>query len=118
MSNEIFGLKTCDTCRKARKALDEAGVDYAYTDVRTDGVSTKDLTNWVSALGWEKVLNKSSTTWRGLDEADKEGLDDKKAVALMADHPTLIKRPVIVRDGMDVTVGWSKEVQERLLKGD
>jgi arsenate reductase len=111
----FYGLKTCDTCRKARKALDAAGVDYSYTDVRDDGVAKKDLTAWAKQVGWEKLLNKSSTTWRALDDADKENLSEKKAVDLMAANPTLIKRPVIVRGATEVFVGWSKETQDAVL---
>ena len=111
----FYGLKTCDTCRKARKALDAAGVDYSYKDVREDGVAKKDLSLWSKQIGWEKLLNKSSTTWRALDDADKENLSEKKAVDLLAANPTLIKRPVIVRGGTEVFVGWSKETQSAVL---
>ena len=110
----LYGLKNCDTCRKAKKALDAAGADYAFKDVREDGVTKAQITKWAKAVGWEKLLNKSSTTWRGLDEADKDSVTEKKAVALMAEHPTLIKRPVIEHDGA-ITVGWAKDVQSAYL---
>ncbi|MEO1135368.1 MAG: arsenate reductase [Pseudomonadota bacterium] len=116
---KLYGLKTCDTCRKARKALDAAGKDAAFHDVRADGVTKAQLTRWATAAGWEKLLNKSSTTWRGLDDAEKDAITEKKALALMAEHPTLIKRPVIemaIENGpTQVFVGWSKDVQEKLL---
>ena len=111
----FYGLKTCDTCRKARKALDAAGVDYTYTDVRADGVAKAELKRWAAAAGWATLLNKSSTTWRGLDTAEKDGLTEARAVALMAAHPTLIKRPVIVRTEMDIHIGWSAETQNAVL---
>ncbi|MCA8895011.1 MAG: hypothetical protein KDA48_07110, partial [Amphiplicatus sp.] len=96
---KIYSLKTCDTCRKAIKALEGAGADLKIVDVRTDGVTKKQIEVWAKAVGWEKLLNKSSTTWRGLDDSDKEGVNEKRAVALMAVHPTLIKRPVIEANG-------------------
>ena len=111
----LHGLKTCDTCRKAKKALDAAGVDYSFKDVREDGVTKAQVSKWAKAVGWEKLLNKASTTWRGLDDADKNGVTEKKAVALMAEHPTLIKRPLI-ENGKSITVGWTKETQDAVLK--
>jgi len=101
----LFGLKTCDTCRKALKAL---GTRARFHDVRADGVSKAQIRRWAKAVGWENLLNTRSTTWRGLDAADKADLDDAQAIALMAAHPTLIKRPVIEANG-EVHVGWSKE---------
>jgi Spx/MgsR family transcriptional regulator len=95
----IYGLKTCDTTRAARKWLDAAGVAYTFHDVREDGLTNALVERWVKQLGWEKVLNKSSTTWRELPEAEKAGVDAKKAVTLLLAHPTLVKRPVLDRDG-------------------
>lgn len=111
----LYGLKNCDTCKKARKALDAAGNNVTFHDVRADGVTKTQIANWAKAAGWEKLLNKSSTTWRGLDESDKEGVTEKTALALMAEHPTLIKRPIIEKGPTQVFVGWSKDVQEKLL---
>lgn len=114
MTLTIYHLKTCDTCRKAIKALQGAGHELTLIDVRADGVPPKDLERFAQAVGWEKLLNTRSTTWRGLDETDKAEMTAEKAVALMSEHPTLIKRPVIDRpiDGdASVTVGWTKEVQ-------
>ncbi|MBI1392735.1 MAG: Spx/MgsR family RNA polymerase-binding regulatory protein [Alphaproteobacteria bacterium] len=114
----FYGLKACDTCRKARKELEIAGVDYTYRDVRDDGVTSADVTRWTKALdgeaGWEKLVNKSSTTWRGLDAAEKEGLNESKAAKMLVAHPTLLKRPLIERDG-DVFVGWTSETKAALL---
>ena len=111
----LFGLKNCDTCKKALKALKEAGHEPGFHDVRADGVTKAYLTKWAKAAGWEKLLNKSSTTWRGLSDAEKEGVTEQKALALMAEHPTLIKRPVIEKGPTQVFVGWSKDVQDRVL---
>jgi arsenate reductase len=110
----LYGLKTCDTCRKAMKALENAGADFKFVDVRDDGVTRKQLETWAKAVGWKKLLNKASTTWRGLPDKDKDGVDEEKAIALMAAHPTLIKRPVI-EDGGKVFVGWSEATKKAVL---
>ena len=112
----LYGLKNCDTCKKARKALEAAGKAPEFHDVRADGVTKAQIAKWATSAGWEKLLNKSSTTWRGLDDADKDGVTEKKALALMAAHPTLIKRPIIENGATQVYVGWSKDVQAELLK--
>ncbi|MAW80008.1 MAG: hypothetical protein CMI63_07200 [Parvularcula sp.] len=111
----LYGLKNCDTCRKAKKALDGAHVRYAFHDVREEPPTKMQIGRWAKAAGWEKLLNKSSTTWRGLSDAEKDGVTEKKALALMAEHPTLIKRPVIENGPTQVFVGWSKEVQDKVL---
>ena len=111
----IWHLKTCDTCRKAIKALQAAGHDPRLIDVRADGVEAGALDRWIAAVGRDRLLNTRSTTWRGLDEADRAGVDDAKAVALMTAHPTLIKRPVIEANGT-VYAGWTKDVQAALFK--
>jgi Spx/MgsR family transcriptional regulator len=110
----VWGLKTCDTCKKALKWLDGEGVAYASKDVRADGVPAADLARWIDAVGWETLVNKASTTWRGLDDADKEGIDAAKAKALLAEHPTLIKRPVFVT-GDEVVVGF-RDAQKQALQ--
>ncbi|MEM9059930.1 MAG: ArsC/Spx/MgsR family protein [Pseudomonadota bacterium] len=104
----LYGLKTCDTCRKAIKALEEAGHAVKAVDVRSDGVPQKTLKSWVAEHG-QALVNTRSTTWRGLDEAARAKAESDPA-ALLAQHPTLIKRPVIENAGA-VTVGWLKPVQ-------
>ncbi len=111
----LYGLKNCDTCRKAKKAFDTAGVEYVFKDVRADGVTKAQVTRWAKQVGWEKLLNKSSTTWRGLADAEKDSVNEKRAVALMTEHPTLIKRPVIENGPTQVFAGWSKDVQDAVL---
>ena len=93
---KLVGLKNCDTCRKAKKWLDAAGVEYVYHDVRADGLAPSDLEKWADVLGWEKLLNKRGTTWRTLDESVKADVDQAKAVELMAEHPTLMKRQTLL----------------------
>ena len=113
MNLKLYGLKNCDTCRKALKALGAAGVEHAFADVRADGVSKEQIAGWAGAVGWQKLLNTKSTTWRGLPDGEKADVDEAKAVALLAEHPTLLKRPVIEAGGK-VTVGWSADVQAGL----
>lgn len=105
----FWGLSTCDTARKALKSLREAGFDPQVTDVRADGVAKSDLEAILAAVG-DKALNKASTTWRGLSDSDKAG----EILDLLAEHPTLIKRPVIQKDG-EITVGWDKATQAKWL---
>lgn len=114
MTLTVYHLKTCDTCRKAIKALTAAGQDLTLVDVRADGVPRETLADIEAKLGWKTLLNTRSTTWRSLPEADKVDMDAAKALDLMAKHPTLIKRPVIVR-GDAVTVGWTKSQQDNYL---
>ncbi len=111
----LYGLKNCDTCRKARKWLSDNAVEYRFHDIRADGLSREQIEGWIGQLGRETVLNRRSTTWRGLSDADRDGLDDGHAAALMAAHPTLIKRPVI-ETGASTLVGFSMDA-ERALAG-
>lgn len=112
----VWGLRNCDTCRKALAWLKGEGIAHRFHDVRADGLDRKTVARWVEAVGWEAMLNRRGTTWRGLAEADKTGLDEAKAVALMAKHPALVKRPVIETDGA-VTVGFDEAVRTRLVRG-
>ena len=98
----VYGLKSCDACRKARKALGDR--EHRFHDLREDGLDGAMLDRWIGALGWEALLNRRSATWRTLDEAEKAGLDAGRARGLMLAHPALVKRPVI-DDGGTVRVG-------------
>ena len=111
---KFYGLKTCDTCRKAQKELRATGLEFEVVDVRADGVSAEKLGEWTSKIDWKKLLNTRSTTWRSLDASDKDDVDAAKAIILMAANPTLIKRPVIEMDG-DVLVGWTADVKAELI---
>ncbi len=106
----IYGLKNCDTCRKAIKWLSESGIDHEFIDIRADTPSKADIAAWVDHVGLAAIVNKSSTTWRQLDDVLKENLSEKNAAQLLAEHPTLIKRPVFVHK-TDVVVGF-KEAQK------
>lgn len=112
---DVYGLKNCDTCKRARKDLDAAGVSYAFHDVREDGVTKAQIAKWAKAAGWETMLNKASAAWRALPDDQKTGLTEAKAMALMAAHPALIKRPLIVRGDTEVHVGWTTAVKEQIL---
>jgi arsenate reductase (glutaredoxin) len=96
----LYGLKTCDTTRAARKWLDARGIAHAFRDVREEPLDRATLERFARALGWERLLNRASTTFRALDEADRIGIDEAKAIALMLAHPVLMKRPLVdVADG-------------------
>jgi len=111
----LYGLKNCDTCRKATKWLTAKGIEHRLHDVRDDGVSADQIAAWTSVLGWEAVLNRRSTTWRQIPEAKRAHLNEARAVALMAENPTLIKRPVI-DIGMNILVGFTKATEAELEK--
>ena len=110
----FYGLKNCDTCKKAQKALTAADKDFDVVDVRADGVPAAMQPEWVAAVGADALVNRRSTTWRGLSDAEKAKADATGAAALLAAHPTLMKRPVIVT-GDNVHVGWTRDVQAALL---
>ena len=113
----IYGIKNCDTMKKAFAWLDEHKLEYHFHDYRKDGVDTSMLSNWVSHVSWQAVVNKRSTTWRQLADEDKSDIDDKKAIALMQQNPTLIKRPVLIDSNTDeILVGFSKESYSLAIK--
>ena len=112
MTVTIYGIKACDTVKKARTWLEGRSVEHRFVDYRAEGLDPKDLARWKAAVGWEKLLNKASTTFKELSDADKQGLDETKALGLMQAHPPLIKRPVLDVDGR-ITVGFKPEVYEQ-----
>ncbi|WPC04057.1 ArsC family reductase [Pseudomonas benzenivorans] len=95
MSKTLYGIKACDTMKKARTWLDEHGVDYAFHDYKAVGIDRGNLEKWCAEHGWETVLNRAGTTFRKLDEAQKAELDQAKAIELMLAQPSMIKRPVL-----------------------
>jgi arsenate reductase len=105
----IHGIKNCDTVKKARSWLEGRGVAHRFVDYRAEGLDAKDLARWEKAVGWERLLNKASTTFKDLPDYDKQGIDRAKAVALMQAHPTLIKRPVLDIDGT-IMVGFKPDI--------
>jgi len=105
----LYGLKNCDTCKKARTALAAAGHDVGFVDIRTDADLSAKVPAWLEAVGAATLINTRSTTWRGLSDADKAKAETDPAALLIA-TPTLIKRPVI-ETGDGLHVGWTKDVQ-------
>lgn len=99
MSLTLYGIPNCDTVTKARGWLDGRGQDYAFHDYKKAGADPAKLAAWCKAAGWEKLLNRAGTTFRKLPDADREGLDEARAIALMAAHPSCIKRPVVEHPG-------------------
>lgn len=95
----IYGIKNCDTMKKARAWLDDAGVAYTFHDYKTSGIDRGCLARWSKQVGWEKLINRAGLTFRRLPEADKTGLNEAKAIALMEAKPSMIKRPVLDVDG-------------------
>ena len=115
MAAIIYGIKNCDTMKKARAWLDAHGVAYAFHDYKASGIERGVLERWVKEVGWEVLLNRAGTTFRALSEGDKAGRDAKKAVALMVAQPSMIKRPVLAVDGK-LTVGFKPEVYADLFR--
>lgn len=110
----LYGIKNCDTVKKAKRWLDDEGVAYKFHDFRSDGLNKDTLEGWIEFVGFEKLMNNRSTTWRQLPSEDKDNLNEAKAVRLMLANPTLIKRPVLVADS-EVIVGFNAEnYQEKL----
>ncbi|MBV8769699.1 MAG: ArsC family reductase [Hyphomicrobiales bacterium] len=91
----IYGIKNCDTMKKARAWLDAKGVTYDFHDYKSQGVERKLLETWARSVGWETLLNRAGTTFRKLPDGEKRGLGETKAIALMLDQPSIIKRPVL-----------------------
>jgi arsenate reductase len=104
----LYGIGSCDTCRKARKWLDEESRDHHYHDLRTDGLDIATLERWAKRISWQELLNKRSLTWKKLPDVARADMTEGKALASMLEHPTLVKRPVL--DCKDfIAVGFSPE---------
>ncbi len=109
MAIVIYGIKNCDTMKKARAWLDKHGVGYVFHDYKVDGIERDKLERWVGKAGWEVLLNRAGTTFRKLPDKDREGLTEKKAIALMLKQPSMIKRPVIEVGAGKLLVGFAPE---------
>ena len=109
----VYGIKNCDTCRKALKWLSAEGVEHTFHDFRVDGLEAASVTRWANAVGWEKLLNRRGTTWRNLSDSNKDGVDATRAESLMMGNPTLIKRPVF-DDGSQILIGFSAAEKDAL----
>ncbi|MET1028996.1 MAG: ArsC family reductase [Dongiaceae bacterium] len=108
MTITIYGIKNCDTMKKARSWLETQGIDYSFHDYKAAGITRDRLQAWVKALGWEVLLNRAGTTFRNLPEAEKQNLTAEKAIGLMMAQPSMIKRPVLDL-GKSLLVGFKPE---------
>jgi Spx/MgsR family transcriptional regulator len=107
----IYGIKNCDTMKKAFTWLDKRKVEYKFHDYKKEGIDRARLEKWVKAKGWEVVLNRAGTTFKKLPETDKENITEKKAIALMLAQPSMIKRPVLEK-GAKLVVGFKPDEYE------
>ena len=112
MTITIYGIKNCDTMKKARAWLDGQGVAYDFHDYKTEGIAKDKLKAWSEKLGWETLLNRAGTTFRKLPDSNKDGLNERKALALMLAQPSMIKRPVLDLGGK-LLVGFKPEIYAR-----
>lgn len=95
----IFGIRSCDNCRKAIKWLEQHQIDHEFIDLRADGFGADDVVRWQASAGWENLLNKRSLTWRKIPRVDREDLDAARAAQLIQEHPTVMRRPLLETDG-------------------
>ncbi|WEX11387.1 ArsC family reductase [Chelativorans sp. AA-79] len=114
MAVTIYGIKNCDTMKKARAWLDTQGVAYAFHDYKAEGIDRTRLEGWARKVGWEVLLNRAGTTFRKLPEGEKDGLTESRVIALMLAHPTAIKRPVLEAEGI-LLVGFKPAEYEARL---
>ena len=109
----VYGIKNCDTCKRAIKDLVNANIAYEFNDFKRDGIVFSKIKKWEKLLGFSSLINKRGTTWRQLSPSDKDDLTDERAVALMFKNPVLIKRPVF-EIGNKVIIGYKEEEKEIL----
>ena len=115
MSATLYGIKNCDTMKKARAWLDAKGVPYTFHDYKAEGIDRPRLEAWAGSVGWETLLNRAGTTFRKLPDGDRADLDERKALALMLDQPSMIKRPVLDLGGR-LLVGFKPEIYEEAVR--
>ena len=106
----IYGIKNCDTMKKARAWLDKRGIAYAFHDYKTQGIERERLERWEKKVSWETLLNRAGTTFRKLPDKDKTAINTNKALSLMLTQPSMIKRPVLELSGGKLLVGFSPEL--------
>ena len=116
MTVTLYGIRSCDTMKKARTWLDDRGIAYRFHDYKAEGIDAASIRHWIDALGWETVLNRAGTTFRALPEADKADLDTAKAIALMVAQPSMIKRPILDLRGRYVA-GFKPALYEAAFAG-
>ena len=111
----IYGIKNCDTMKKARAWLDKKGVAYDFHDYKSKGIERAKLEGWAKEAGWETIINRAGSTFKKLSDKDKQGLSEKKAIALMLRQPSMIKRPVLELSGGKLLVGFDPEQYSKAL---
>ena len=114
MAITLYGIPNCDTVKKARTWLDQQGIAYDFHDYKKAGVTAAKVKAWCKALGWETVLNRAGTTYRKLPDEAKDGLPQAKAIALMVEHPSMIKRPIVEHEG-GLLIGFKQPEWEAAL---
>ena len=115
MAITIYGIKNCDTMKKARAWLDRHGMEYAFHDYKSAGIEREKLERWAKKAGWETLLNRAGLTFKKLPDKDKVGVTEKKAIALMLAQPSMIKRPVIELGGGKLLVGFKPDEYEKVI---
>lgn len=113
MSTTLYGIKNCDTIKKARKWLDNQSIDYQFHDFRVDGLEEQLLDSWLEQLGWEGLINKRGTTWRQLSDEQKATMDNTLARAVILENPALIKRPVLINNE-HIEVGFKEPTYQTI----
>jgi arsenate reductase len=104
----VYGIKSCDTCRRARKFLEDRNIEFRFHDLREDGLDIQMLERWSARIDWERLLNRKSLTWRKIPEADRTDITKERAFATMLDQPTLVRRPVLEHPSY-FAVGFSEK---------
>ena len=112
----IYGIKNCATMKKARTWLDKKQIDYAFHDYKSAGIDKEKLARWAKKVGWEALINRAGLTFKKLPDNDKEGLTEKKALALMLRQPSMIKRPVLELGGGKLLVGFKPDLYKDALR--
>lgn len=113
----VYGIPNCDTVKKVKDWLDAHKIKYEFHNYKTEGISAEKLKNWFTEVSWETILNKKSTTWRELDAKTQASItNEKKAIQLLTENTSAIKRPVIEKDGKVVAVGFNATEYEQIFK--
>ncbi|WP_086982678.1 ArsC family reductase [Vibrio aphrogenes] len=110
----MYGIPNCDTIKKAKKWLESEGIDYQFHNYRKDGITPELVTAFCQTFGWDKVVNKRSTTYRQLTEEQKNQLDEHAAIALLVEHPAMIKRPILLSESVALIGFKAAEYDEKL----
>ena len=116
MTIKLYGIRNCDSCRKASAWLEQRELEFVFHDIRQDGLSEKSLRNWQAKLGWEALLNRRSLTWRKIPSFDRDNLDAESALQLIMAYPTVMKRPVLEVTAAKLLIGFDEESYAEAIK--